>query len=460
MKTLEEFKDKKVLILGYALTGRSVAEFLLQAGAQITINDREDLSQDLSIQDIIQQGVKVIDKGHPIEILESGFDYIVKNPGIPYKIDLIQEALKRDIPIYTDVELASWICPGSLIGITGSNGKTTTSQLIYQILSQSEQGQTYLAGNIGYPILKACQAMSNQDNLVAELSSFQLQGTRDFHPDIAVIINIYSAHLDYHGSRQAYINAKLRIIANVKTQDYLVFNYDQAELYDWIKDASCQLVPFSMVKIDDFVRQHGAYFEKGLLYYKGQVICSQDDIQIPGSHNIMNILAAIAVAKIKKIDDTAIVKEIKAFQGMPHRIQPLGDFMGRRFYNDSKATNTVATITALTSFQDPLHYIGGGLDRGNDFDDLIDHLSYVKAAYLYGQTKHKMAESFQKAGVKAIYLFDNLVEASQAAYQAAGQKEVVLFSPACASWDQFKTFEERGDLFIKTIRDLQESKAY
>ena len=460
MQKLEMLQNKNILVMGYALTGKSVAKFLLNHGAHVTINDQGDLSQDSSLAQMQALGARVVDKGHPLSLLDQTFDFIVKNPGIPYHIEFIQEAQRRKIPIYTDVELASWFCRGDIIGITGSNGKTTTTQLIYHLLQEIDNAKTFLAGNIGIPILESLSELSPGDHLVTELSSFQLQGTDLFRPHIAVLLNIFAAHLDYHGSRDQYIEAKLKLINNLGAEDCLIYNYDQEELHDWIYTNPSQKIPFAIDKVDEMVRSHGAYTKDQAIYYRGEKVCELSDIQIPGKHNLSNVLAAICVAKVKGLSNQTISQVLRNYQGMPHRIQSLGEFQERSFYNDSKATNTVATITALKSFKAPVIYLGGGLDRGNDFDDLIPYLTNVKAGFVYGQTKDKLAETLIKAGVNQVETYDNLLTACQAAYKVTEAGQVLLFSPACASWDQFKNFEERGQLFIETIRKLQEDMPY
>lgn len=460
MGTNENLSDKAILVLGYALTGKSVAEFLVKQNANVTINDRGDLSQDPSVTLLLEESVKVVDGGHPLDLLDNHFDMIIKNPGIPYSIPFLQKAIEKNIPIYTDVELASWFSKGSIIGITGSNGKTTTTSLLRELLTHREKGLAYLAGNIGVPTLDVIEKATEEDDIVMELSSFQLAGTKHFHSDIAVITNIYEAHLDYHHTRKEYAAAKLKILANQTAEDMVVYRYDNAELHQWVEGFSGQLVPFSIENTDEFVRNNGAYIEGDWIYFKEEQIIPLSDIQIPGSHNVENVLAAISVAKLKEISNEDISKTVREYKGMRHRIQPIVKVSERSFYNDSKATNTTATITALNSFKQPIRYIGGGLDRGNEFDDLIPYLENVAGAYLYGETKEKMAKAFRAAGTNSIEVFDDLIQATTKAYRDARQGEVVLLSPSCASWDQYKNFEIRGDVYIDTIDKLLVEEPY
>ncbi|WP_235991430.1 UDP-N-acetylmuramoyl-L-alanine--D-glutamate ligase [Facklamia lactis] len=442
------YQNQNVLVLGYALTGKSVVDYLLRENANITLNDRGDLSQDPSVDLLLKAGVKVVDGGHPIELLE-GIDMVVKSPVIPYSIEIIQEAIHQKIPVYTDVELAYLHSQAPIIGITGSNGKTTTTSLIQEILNKGIEGQAFLAGNIGIPSLEVAQMASENDRIVMELSSFQLMGIENFRPKIAVFTNIYSAHLDFHGSREEYVRAKLQLIKNLTAEDYLVYNADQEELVELLADSPAIKCPFSRKE----------YLEKGAclanqgLYYDGERILEQSSIAMPGDHNIENVLAAMAVAKIEGVANDDIEQVVSQYHGMPHRIQYFATYQGVKYYNDSKATNTTATITALKSFEQDLIYIGGGLDRGNDFKDLIPYLKTVKAAYLYGESKEKMAHDFQAAGVPRIETVENLAEASRRAIEMSQPGQVVLFSPACASWDQYQNYEVRGQEFMDQVHD-------
>lgn len=448
MKHLD-FTGQHVLVLGYARSGRSVAEFLLDTGAQITINDRGDQFEDPSVSFLRSKGIRFVFGGHPLDLLDSSIDLIVKNPGIPYQIPFIQRAIDLEIPIITDIELASRATEAQLLVVTGSNGKTTTASLIHHILARASQGQTFLVGNIGKPILDAVSLAGQGDTLVVEASSFQLQGTQAFRPHILVYTNIYSAHLDYHGSQENYTGAKLRPVANMTAQDVILYNGRQGEFGSWLQASPAQKMAYNG---PDTCQLRGDY-----LYYQDEEIISLDDIKLPGQHNIENIQAAVTAAKVMGIETAIIQQGIASFQGMPHRIEYLGALGDLDIYNDSKATNTVATITALKSFPNrSIILIAGGLDRGNDFDDLLPYLDGVVAGYFYGQCKEKLQQSFDKTGIPT-FLYENLAEASQAIFEGHPLDEpaVVLLSPAAASWDQFDSFEQRGDHFKALLADIR-----
>ena len=454
---LERLSQQHVLVMGYAVTGKSVVEFLLEQGARVTLNDRGNLSTDSSVALLLERGVTVVDQGHPVSLLD-GIDFIVKNPGIPYQIELLQVAQERNIPIYTDIELAYWFTRSPIVGITGSNGKTTTTSLIQQLLENGRDGHAYLAGNIGVPSLKTAAQALEQDVMVMELSSFQLMGTEMFRPTIAVLTNITSAHLDYHGTQLAYEEAKFSLLANQTMRDYVVYNVDDPTIarYFMEHEIAGQRVPYTT---NGHPGMTGAYVYQEEFYFNNQKIARVSDLFVPGKHNIENALAAIAVAKIMNVSNEVIQMQLRTYQGMPYRLQKVGEYEGRQFYNDSKSTNIEAAITALTSFKQPIHYIGGGLDRGIEFDRLTPYMSFVKTAAVYGESRDKMARAFREAGIQTVVV-EELEAALSHAYEQAKMGEVVLFSPSNASWDQYKNFEERGAAFNEHLQRLVVEQPY
>src|SRR5699024_9451964 len=282
------------------------------------------------------------------------------------------------------------------------------------------------------------QKASKDDCLVMELSSFQLMGTYEFHPHIAVITNIYEAHLDYHGTREAYIKAKWKIQQNMTENDYLVINFNEEEWQNLAKQTKATVLPFSTKE-----KVQGAYLENGHLYYKGEFILSANELGVPGKHNIENALAAIAVAKIQEVDNETIAKALREFSGVKHRTQYIGTINDVKFYNDSKATNILATQMALGGF-DPKHLIllAGGLDRGNEFDELIPDIKYLKAIYLFGETKYKLQRVAKEAGIPVIQLTENVESGLYQAIEISQPGDTILLSPANASWYQYPNFEE------------------
>ncbi|MEI5994862.1 UDP-N-acetylmuramoyl-L-alanine--D-glutamate ligase [Candidatus Enterococcus mansonii] len=453
MKKITDYQNKKVLVLGLAKSGVGAAKLLHELGALVTVNDFKQFDQNPEAQDLLTLGIRVVTGGHPIELLDEDFSLIVKNPGIPYTNPLVEKALTMNLPVITDVELAYQIADCPIIGITGTNGKTTTTTMLGLLLNANRKiGTARLAGNIGYPASEVAEKAEASDDIVMELSSFQLMGIQSFCPQIAVITNIYEAHLDYHGSRAEYVKAKWAIQKNMQANNYLVLNWNQPELQELSRTTNASIVPFSTKE-----KVAGAYLFEDKIYYKDEYIMLGNELGVPGSHNIENALAAIAVAKLKGVSNEAIRQTLMIFTGVPHRTQYIGEVAGRKFYNDSKATNILATEMALSGFDhSSLILLAGGLDRGNNFDELIPSLKGIKAIILFGETKEKLQEAAAEAGIQTIYLTENVETAVRDAYDFSEKNDTILLSPACASWDQYPNFEIRGDAFIQTMNQLKD----
>jgi UDP-N-acetylmuramoylalanine--D-glutamate ligase len=452
MESVEQYRNQKVLVLGLAKSGMNAARLLHKLGAFVTVNDKKDFDNNPDAQELLSDGIKVITGGHPLSLLDEDFKVVVKNPGIPYTNPIVAGAIEKGIPVITEVELASQILSGELIGVTGTNGKTTTTTLISMMLNQRQNaGKAYVAGNIGVPASAVAQKAQATDTMVTELSSFMLCGIQTLHPHIAVLTNIYSTHLDYHGSRANYIKAKMRITMNQTADDYFVVNWDSEEWRGLSEQSKAQVVPFS--RQDKTTT--GAYEKDGNLYFKDELIMAAKDIKIPGDHNVENALAAIAVAKIEDVPIAGIVQVLKTFSGVRHRTQYVETYEGRQFYNDSKATNIVATEMALKGFDQPVVLLAGGLDRGNTFEKLAPALKdHVKTLIVFGETAQKMADAGKLAGIKDIEFSENCETAVPTAWKLSAPGDVIMLSPACASWDQYPNFEIRGDRYIKAVEDL------
>ena len=447
------FEHKRVLVIGLAKSGVAVAKLLLHQGAMVTVNDRIPLEENPDAKSLIEEGIRVLAGSHPVDLLEEHFDFVVKNPGIPYHNCMVEAAMKKGIPVYTEIEIAYQLLEGLIIGITGSNGKTTTTTLASLMLKESfPERQVFAAGNIGIPLSQLAEQSTKEDIYVSELSSFQLMGIDQFKPKIACIVNIFSAHLDYHGTREEYIEAKLQLTKNQTEDDYLVYNADYPELMTLIKGhTKATLVPFSRKSVLDFA----ARVEGDSICFNGEKVIPVSTIQVPGTQNVENVLAAVAIAKLAGATNEGIQKAVQNFHGVKHRTQFVKEVNKRRFYNDSKATNIIATQTALRSFTNQsVILIAGGLDRGNGFDELVPDLTSVSGIVLYGETKEKLQEAAKLAGVPVIEVVNTLEEATKKAYAISKEDDIILLSPACASWDQFKNFEIRGDEFIQVVENL------
>ncbi|KAF0995756.1 UDP-N-acetylmuramoyl-L-alanine--D-glutamate ligase [Geobacillus sp. TFV-3] len=451
MKPTRFYQHRRVLVIGLAKSGAAAARLLAELGAEVVVNDQKPLSENMEAKQLEPLGIRVVCGGHPLELLDEPFDFVVKNPGIPYTNPMVKKALEKGLPVVTEVELAYHISEGSFIGITGSNGKTTTTTLIYEMLKADGQ-DPLLAGNIGLVACEVAREAKPGQWLVTELSSFQLAGIDKFRPAIAVLLNIFDAHLDYHGTKEAYAAAKANIFRNQMERDYAVVNADDPLVMNIASSVRSQKVLFSATKL----LGEGAYIQDGAIYWNSDPVIAIADIVLPGQHNLENILAAVAAAKLAGASDEAIRQVLAAFSGVKHRLQYVAEIDGRRFYNDSKATNILATQKALSAFADePVILLAGGLDRGNEFDDLLPYLQQVKAVVLFGQTADKIGRIAQKAGIETIRYVDNVEKAVPVAFELSEPGDVILLSPACASWDQYKTFEERGDIFINAVHKLK-----
>ncbi|PGM93192.1 UDP-N-acetylmuramoyl-L-alanine--D-glutamate ligase [Bacillus cereus] len=449
MKTVTEYQNKNVLVIGIAKSGYAAATLLKKLGANVIVNDGKPLVGNMLAAELQAEGMDVVCGGHPLELLERNISLVVKNPGIPYSNPLLVAAKEKQIPIVTEVELAYRISAAPFVGITGSNGKTTTTMLTFEMLKEGQK-HPVIAGNIGTVACEVAQLAKENEVVVTELSSFQLMGVESFQPKIAAFLNLFEAHLDYHGTKKEYGLAKANIFKNQTETDSSVINADDADVMALSAYSKGQKVLFSTTKeIED-----GACIKDNALYFKGEKVVKVSDIVLPGKHNLENILAAMSIAKLLGVSNEAITAVLKSFTGVKHRLEYVTTINNRKFYNDSKATNMLATEKALSAFTQPIVLLAGGLDRGNEFDDLIPYFKHVKAIVTFGQTASKLVRAAEKAGLDVIESVDTLEDAVVKAYAHSTDGDVILLSPACASWDQFKTFEERGDIFIQAVHKL------
>ena len=449
MKTISKFANKKVLVLGLAKSGESAARLLDKLGAIVTVNDGKPFEENPAAQSLLEEGIKVITGGHPLELLDEDFEWMVKNPGIPYNNPMVMRALEKKIPVITEVELAYLISDASIIGITGSNGKTTTTTMIAEVLTAGGQNGL-LSGNIGFPASQVAQDAGETDTLVMELSSFQLMGIEAFHPEIAVITNLMPTHLDYHGSFEEYVAAKWNIQKNMTASDYVVLNFNQDLAKELAKKTVAKVLPFSTKeKID------GAYLDGDVLTFRGEAIMTASELGVPGSHNVENALATIAVAKLRGIDNQVIRETLAHFGGVKHRLQYVGEINQVKFYNDSKSTNILATQKALSGFDNSkVILIAGGLDRGNEFDELVPDIKGLKKMVILGESAARVKRAADQAEVSYLDASD-IRDATRKAFSVAEPGDVVLLSPANASWDMYKNFEVRGDEFLAVFKELK-----
>ena len=449
MKTISKFANKKVLVLGLAKSGESAARLLDKLGAIVTVNDGKPFEENPAAQSLLEEGIKVITGGHPLELLDEDFEWMVKNPGIPYNNPMVMRALEKQIPVITEVELAYLISDAPIIGITGSNGKTTTTTMIAEVLTAGGQNGL-LSGNIGFPASQVAQDAGETDTLVMELSSFQLMGIETFHPEIAVITNLMPTHLDYHGSFEEYVAAKWNIQKNMTASDCVILNFNQDLAKELAKKTAAKVIPFStQEKVD------GAYLDGDVLTFRGEAIMKASELGVPGSHNVENALATIALAKLRGIDNQVIRETLAHFGGVKHRLQYVGEINQVKFYNDSKSTNILATQKALSGFDNSkVILIAGGLDRGNEFDELVPDIKGLKKMVILGESAARVKRAADQAEVSYLDASD-VRDATRQAFSVAEPGDVVLLSPANASWDMYKNFEVRGDEFLAVFKELK-----
>jgi UDP-N-acetylmuramoylalanine--D-glutamate ligase len=448
MNRLTDFPYEHILVLGLAKSGTAAARCLLDNGKKVRVNDKQAADDSETVKELRMMGADVIVGSHPVAVLE-GIELVVKNPGIPYENPILVEAQNRGIPIITEIEIAGRLAQSAMIGITGSNGKTTTTTLITKMLRESRM-PVKVAGNIGTVATEVAETLASDEKLVLELSSFQLLGVETFKPKVAVLLNVYEAHLDFHQTMENYQQAKFNIFSRQTDDDYIVYNADHPIVNNAVKQAHAQKIPFSV----NSCQTDGAWADATHIYFRNEPVIAKKDIVLVGDHNLENILAAVCAAKISGATNEGICAVLTTFSGVKHRLQFITKKNGRLFYNDSKATNILAAQKALSSFQQPTILLAGGLDRGNEFTDLLPYLKNVKAMVVFGQTSGKLKQLAINAGIKVVEAETDLTEAVQKAYELSVPSDVILLSPACASWDQYRTFEERGDMFIDAVHRL------
>lgn len=442
------FENCKIIILGMARSGYEAAKVLSSRNNEIILNDKNNEQDENNVKELESLGVKVILGSHPIDLIDKSIDYVIKNPGIKDSHEMIVRAKELGIPVINEVEMSYRLLPKdvTIIGITGSNGKTTTTSLVYEILKSAKM-PVLLAGNIGYPLSSILNDIKSGDILLMEISIQQLCNFDKFKTNISVLTNIFDAHLDFVGSKENYINIKRRIFNHHTNSDYAILNYNNKTVVNNTSDIASHKEYFS---IDN--KNALCHVEENNIVFDNKVLISINDILLKGNHNYENVMAAIMVAKRLNVSDEVIVDVLKKFKSVEHRIEYVREINGVKVYNDSKATNVKATEIALSSFNEPTILLLGGLDRGHSFDDLTSHMKNVKLIVSYGQTKYRIKEYAHSIGINCI-VTDDLKSATDIAVKNSVNGDIILLSPACASWDQFKDFEERGRLFKEYINN-------
>lgn len=460
MRLMDDFRDKKVTVLGLARSGEAAANLLIQLGARVLVSDQKNEDQ---LRDEVSRltgehpQIEFYLGGHPDEIIKDA-DLIVKSPGVPIDIPVLKSARGKGIPVIGEVELAYGVCRAPIIAITGTKGKSTTSTLLGLILDKAyNDGNTIVAGNIGKPITRYVLDLTERDLLVLEISSFQLEATIRFAPEISVILNIMGDHFDRHGGMEDYAAAKYRIFANQSEDNYTVLNADDPLTMACASRTPAKAVSFSSRKRLD----EGIWVEDGEIVAKLDgpkvSVLRRDELQIPGRHNLENAMAAAAVSLLRGAAPAVIREELKNFTGLEHALEFVGEVKGVRFVDDSKSTNAISLRAALESFNGSTILIIGGRDKGNDYTPLR-HLvqEKVKHLVLIGESAEKIRHSLSDCSTT--HDAATIEDAARLSYSLAEPGDTVLLSPACASFDMFSNYAERGAAFKEAAKGIIEAE--
>lgn len=441
------YSNKKILILGMARSGYEAAKYLSKLNNEVIVTDAKEQDSE-KVKELESLGVKVVITSNQIDLVTDDLDYMIKNPGIKYTNECVLKANELGIKVINELELAYYFInkKAKIIGVTGSNGKTTTVTLIYNILKESGLN-VYLGGNIGTPLISFVDDIKEDDILVLEISDHQLCDMYEFKTDISVLTNIYSeVHIDFHDSFERYQMMKKRIFNHHDNSSLAIINKENEYSINLINDIESNKLYFSLNGGDSYVKDNH-------IYYKDEKVVCLDDIKIKGNHNLENIMATILVTKQFNVKNEDIKNVLNTFKGVEHRIEYVRTLNGVDYYNDSKSTNNKATETALQSFKNPVILIMGGLNRNLPFDELSSFMSNVKEIVCYGETKEQIKEFALNNNIEC-FTFDTLKEATLKASSDASNGDTVLLSPACASWDQYKCFEDRGNEFKDIVNSL------
>lgn len=439
---------KDVLLIGAARSGIAAARLIAQNGFHVVLTDMKKVPEKAILE---QEGIEVYDLGHPEELKEREYAFIVKNPGIPYRAPLVAYFKEKGVPIYTEIETASQAVRNVRYGaITGTDGKTTTTTLLYEMLKAADGIENArVAGNIGIPLSEVIRSLDGKPAVVAlELSNFQLLGIEKFHPQVSVITNLAPDHLDYMDSLDEYYRSKFRIFENCTPEDTFILNLDDPRIVEIAAsmDIPCQVTTFSLNN-----PQADLCIRDGQAWLKDTRLFDVKDLKLVGQFNLGNAMMAAAMAYLLGAELEAVEHVIRTFPGLEHRIEYVGTIDGVRIYNDSKATNTHAAMAALSSF-DPktIHLLAGGKDKGIDYSELKPYDSNVKHCYSFGQIREVFKNVFADTTS-----FETMEQALDAALKEAREGEVILLCPATSSFDQFVNYEKRGEAFKELVARRQ-----
>lgn len=446
-----DLSGKKVLVVGLARSGMAAIRVLKKLGAEVTLSESKKKDDIKEIGFLNENNVEIV--GQDMAVFERDFDFVVKNPGVPYRSPMMQKLQERNIPVITEIELAYQVAkPQHYIAITGTNGKTTTSTLTYEILRRAFPGKAHLCGNIGIPLCEIVMENGLIEEgghyIALEISNFQLVNIDKFRPEVATIINLTPDHIDFMGSLDNYYKSKTEVYRNMAGNDVFLLNADDPVVKEYTDryPVKCAKESFSTDS-----QSADCIAKDGYLEIKGEKIIPLNAIKIVGKHNLQNVMIAVSAAKAIGISNDIILDAVSSFKGVEHRIEFVREIDGVKYYNDSKGTNTDATITALKAFDRGVILLVGGFEKGLPMDEMKKHLGCVKKIIGFGACGARLVHDL--VGEDGIVV-TTLDEAVAEANKISESGDTVLLSPTTSSFDQYTCFEERGDHFKKIINAL------
>lgn len=447
------FENKKVFILGLARSGFAAAKYLIKHNNEVVLNDgkTEDKLDKNQIDELTSLGVKLVFGSHPDDLLDESFDYLIKNPGVPIDHKYVLKARELGIEVINEAEMAFRLLPEGvkLISITGTNGKTTTTTLTYEIMKEYYKEKVFLTGNIGYPMTDLLDKVKSGDIIVMEVSCQQLENMSKYKPNVALLTNFSPAHIDFLKSYENYKRVKAKLFQNQTEEDVAILNAENEDSLNETKDIKSTKKYFSSKK-----KVEGTYLEGDNIYYYGDLVLNRSDIKIAGLHNVENVMAAITIVKEFNVPNEVIKKVVSNFKGVEHRLEFSGEVNTRRFYNDTEATNIKCTQIALSSFDNDIFIILGGLERGQDFNELTPFMKNVKGILAIGTCRDRVKEFGDSLNIPTI-VHEHLKDGFKELYDMSTPNSIILLSPASASWDQYKECEVRGAEFKDLVKELE-----
>lgn len=453
MSEMNPFYKKKIAVIGAAKSGVAVACFLKRHGAEVFVSEKESSDKrPTETEKLKQEHIPCEFGGHSERINES--DFVVVSPGVPMNIPVLEKIKESGIPVYSELEVATWMLNAPVIAITGTNGKTTTTTLIGEIFKQSGR-HTIVAGNVGTPLSEVVDSSTPDGIAVLEVSSFQAEGFLHFAPKIGILLNLAPDHMDRYKTEEEYYQAKMRTFMNQRSDDFLIHHADNELVRQYVESVRARKIPFSSHHRLEF----GAWLENGQIHCclegKDEIILHRRELGLRGMHNVENVLAAVLAARLMQVPEAVIAQTLRQFTGVEHRLEFVCEVRRVKFYNDSKATNVDSALVGLESFDEPVIWIAGGKHKGAPYTPLSEAVRrHVRCMVLIGEAAPLIEKDLGML-VKTIQA-QSMQEAVEMAFRESQPGDVVLLSPACSSYDMFTNYEERGRVFKSCARSLMQ----